>query len=547
MAASRLEFRILGSARGAGGRSSVPVGGPKQRALLALLLLSANRVVSRERLIAELFSEQSVRTRPTTRCATRSRGCGRCSALAAGDEPRLVARAPGYLLRVEPGELDLERFERLVAEARESLAAGDLTPGGGLAAGGRAPVGGAAARRSRVRAVRARRGRAPRGASARRGRGADRRRARARSALGARLRARGARAPSTRSASAFAAQLMLALYRCGRQAEGLEVYRQTRKRLNDELGLEPGVELQQLERAILVQDPALTGLRRTGHAGRRRGATSARSRASRRSRPRTRSSSSAASGSSTSSWHDSRTRRCSRSSARPGSGKSSLMRAGSAAGARALGSGCSCAPASGRPAELVARLERVAAGRAARRRRRPVRGVVRAVGRREPSAARSSTRSSRPPWDPERRAVVLLALRADFFGRLAPYVELADLLGPNHVLLGPMSCGRASSRDRGAGRAGWTRRSSRRSSTRSSTTSPESPVGCRCSRRRLLDLWLDRQGRRTDARRATSGRAAFAVPSAVTPRRRFCRSTSTIESSRGRSCCGSSPRKTARR
>ena len=51
---------------------------------------------------------------------------------------------------------------------------------------------------------------------------------------------------------------MLALYRCGRQAEGLEVYRQTRERLNDELGLEPSVELQQLERAILVQDPALS-------------------------------------------------------------------------------------------------------------------------------------------------------------------------------------------------------------------------------------------------------------------------------------------------
>ena len=49
---------------------------------------------------------------------------------------------------------------------------------------------------------------------------------------------------------------MLALYRCGRQAEGLEVYRRTRKLLSDELGLEPSVELQELERAILVQDPA---------------------------------------------------------------------------------------------------------------------------------------------------------------------------------------------------------------------------------------------------------------------------------------------------
>ena len=51
---------------------------------------------------------------------------------------------------------------------------------------------------------------------------------------------------------------MLALYRSGRQAEGLEVYRRTRTLLNEELGLEPGVELQELERAILVQDPALS-------------------------------------------------------------------------------------------------------------------------------------------------------------------------------------------------------------------------------------------------------------------------------------------------
>ncbi len=56
----------------------------------------------------------------------------------------------------------------------------------------------------------------------------------------------------------FRAQLMLALYRCGRQAEGLDVYRQTRKLLNSELGLEPGVELQELERAILTQDPTLS-------------------------------------------------------------------------------------------------------------------------------------------------------------------------------------------------------------------------------------------------------------------------------------------------
>ena len=105
--------------------SPSPIGGPKQRALLALLLLSANRVVSRERLIGELFAEQSVnsadhalRNHVSRLRKVLSRGSRRTSR---GSSPALA----GYLLRVEPGELDLERFERLVADGREALAAGD--------------------------------------------------------------------------------------------------------------------------------------------------------------------------------------------------------------------------------------------------------------------------------------------------------------------------------------------------------------------------------------------------------------------------------------
>src|ERR687888_672647 len=123
MAASRLEFRILGPLVVRVDGAVVPVGGPKQRALLALLLLSANRVVSRDRLIGELFAEQSLNSADH---ALRNQVSRLRKALApAGDEPRLVARAPGYLLRVEPGELDLEHFERLVAAGRGSLAAGE--------------------------------------------------------------------------------------------------------------------------------------------------------------------------------------------------------------------------------------------------------------------------------------------------------------------------------------------------------------------------------------------------------------------------------------
>src|SRR5580765_2927791 len=111
---SRLEFRILGPLTVRVDGALVAAGGPKQRALLALLLLSANRVVSRERLIAELFAEQSVNSADHALRNHVSR-LRKVLGPATADEPRLAARAHGYLLRVEPGELDLESFEQLVA------------------------------------------------------------------------------------------------------------------------------------------------------------------------------------------------------------------------------------------------------------------------------------------------------------------------------------------------------------------------------------------------------------------------------------------------
>src|SRR3954466_7180312 len=121
MPASRLDFRILGplSVRVEG--SPVALGGPKQRALLALLLLSANRVVPRDRLVAEVFPEQSGNSADHALRNHVSRLRKVFAAAAGSDEPRLAARAPGYLLRVEPGELDLDRFEQLVSEGREAL------------------------------------------------------------------------------------------------------------------------------------------------------------------------------------------------------------------------------------------------------------------------------------------------------------------------------------------------------------------------------------------------------------------------------------------
>src|SRR5690348_12901987 len=119
---SRLEFRILGPLTVRVDGAVVHAGGPKQRALLALLLLSANRVVARARLIDELFADQT----PNSADHAVHNHVSRLRKLlnpSAADAPRLVARSPGYLLRVEPGELDLERFERLAAEGREALAA----------------------------------------------------------------------------------------------------------------------------------------------------------------------------------------------------------------------------------------------------------------------------------------------------------------------------------------------------------------------------------------------------------------------------------------
>src|SRR5437763_6165410 len=229
---------------------------------------------------------------------------------------------------------------------------------------------------------------------------------------------------------------MLELYRCGRQAEGLAVYRRTRTFLNEELGLEPAVELQELERAILVQDPAL----RLAVDG--RGST-----------PRPLRDICPFKGLAPFEAEDAefffgRERLVDEVVARladaplfavvgaSGSGKSSLLRAG-------------LLPALGPECMLVRPGERSAAGlRAAFERVPPGERLVLAVDQFEELFTTSREEHEQrafvdalveAAWDPHRRALILIALRADLFGRLAAYVELADLVGPNHVLLGPMT------------------------------------------------------------------------------------------------------------
>jgi WD40 repeat protein/DNA-binding SARP family transcriptional activator len=433
MSYGRLEFRILGPLSVRVDGAEVPIGGPKQRALLALLLLNANRVVSRARLVDELFAEQSVNSADH---ALRNHVSRLRKVLApVADEPRLVARAPGYLLRVESSELDLERFEALAADGEEALASGDATAAAAAFRAADALWHGRALADLelepflRVEADRLEDLRLA---------GVEHR-IDAELALGrhgnvvVELETVCAEHPYRER---FRAQLMLALYRCGRQAEGLEVYRRTRTLLNDELGLEPGVELQELERAILVQDPELETPTGNGRVPR---APASNVCPFKGLAPFERDDAE---------FFFGRERLVDELVGHlataplfaiigpSGSGKSSLLRAG------LLPTLARFDHLLVRPGETsAAELEAALAGAAPER-------FVLAVDQFEEVFAPSVPEHERraflgvlvdAAWDPDRRVAIVIALRADFFGSVAPYVELADLVGPNHVLLGPMS------------------------------------------------------------------------------------------------------------
>ena len=115
-----MEFRILGPLEVRHQRGPVPLGGTKPRAVLAVLLLHANAPVSAERLAQALWGDDA----PARAVKTVQVHVSRLRK-ALGDESAIDTSAAGYRLRVEPGELDAERFERLAEEGRRALAAGD--------------------------------------------------------------------------------------------------------------------------------------------------------------------------------------------------------------------------------------------------------------------------------------------------------------------------------------------------------------------------------------------------------------------------------------
>jgi DNA-binding SARP family transcriptional activator len=249
----RLDIRILGPLEVRAGDRRLTYGGERRGALLALLLLNANRVVSTEQLIDELWGAEPPGSGAK---AIQVRVSQLRKTLAdAGMGELIVTRSPGYAVELGPDQLDLHRFERLVAESdlvraddperaaallREAIA---LWRGPPLAEFASAPFARAASARLEELLL-----------------AAIERRIEADLALGrhgdlvGELESLIAEHPFRER---LRAQLMLALFRSGRQADALAAYRDARRALSDELGIEPSQALQDLERAILQQDPAL--------------------------------------------------------------------------------------------------------------------------------------------------------------------------------------------------------------------------------------------------------------------------------------------------
>jgi DNA-binding SARP family transcriptional activator len=243
-----VEFGILGPLEVVEQDRVLALGGSRQRALLALLLIRANEVVSADRLTEELWGTEPPREAAN---ALQYHISQLRKTLAPSDA--IVTRDPGYLIRVGDDELDLLRFERLVKEAQQAAPeraarllrdALGLWRGPALADLADAPFAQPEIRRLEELRL-----------------GALEWRVDADLALGrhdglvAELEVLVQAHPLRER---LRAALMRALYGSGRQAEALEVYRQTRRLLVDELGIEPSPALHELEQAILRQDPALT-------------------------------------------------------------------------------------------------------------------------------------------------------------------------------------------------------------------------------------------------------------------------------------------------
>ena len=231
-----MEFRLLGPLEVVGDDgATVQLGGKRPRALLALLLLHANEAVSTDRLIDGIWSES-----PPASAQGALQVHVHALRKALGPD-RILTRAPGYLVRAVPGELDVDRFEQLVSERAfgDALA---LWRGPALADVADEPFAQAEAARLEERRLAALEERIDADLDAGR-----------HDAVAAELEALVAAEPHRER---LRGQQMLALYRAGRQTDALDAYREARAAL-DELGLEPSPRLRRLEQQILQHDPVL--------------------------------------------------------------------------------------------------------------------------------------------------------------------------------------------------------------------------------------------------------------------------------------------------
>jgi predicted ATPase/DNA-binding SARP family transcriptional activator len=246
-----LEFRILGTLEVARDGEQLRLAGRLRRSLVALLVLHVGETVSSDRLIEELWPAYDPGARARLQVYV-----SQLRKIFDRDGEALETRPGGYALVVEPDAVDALRFERLAAVGREMLASGEperaaRTLSEALALWRGSPLGDlayepfAAAAVARLEELRL---------------GAVEDRIDAELALGrhgelvAELERLVAEQPLRER---LRGQLMLALYRSGRQADALSAFREARRVLREELGLEPGPELQELQQAILRQDAAL--------------------------------------------------------------------------------------------------------------------------------------------------------------------------------------------------------------------------------------------------------------------------------------------------
>ncbi|BBC36484.1 AfsR family transcriptional regulator [Streptomyces graminofaciens] len=249
-----LEFRLLGPVEAWHGGKTLRLGGPKPRALLAVLLLRAGQVVPADALVDVIWGDDPP---DTARALVQTYVSALRRALPEEAADAIETRPPGYVLRPGVGRVDLAEFEALTGEARRAAADGDHEAAAQMLREGlrlwRGPALGGL-------------GGALRGEA---GRLEEARQAALEERIGAELEAGGHEAELVTELTALVGahptrerlrgQLMLGLYRLSRQADALAVYGEGRAVLADELGIDPGPELNALYEAILRADPALLG------------------------------------------------------------------------------------------------------------------------------------------------------------------------------------------------------------------------------------------------------------------------------------------------